>query len=57
MDLGFIASCGNVTKKLNEISTGQRIHASSGILLEGLAVGGTMAAILIPAEIISSRLK
>lgn len=53
-DLGFIARCGSITKKLAQISSDEKIYASSGILLEGLAVGGIMAAVLLPAEIINN---
>ncbi len=54
-ELSFIAQCASVTSKLNSASTKQVTYANLGILGEGLAVGGTMAAILVSSEILNHK--
>jgi len=54
-ELGFISKCAKTTNAIEDISSEQRTGAGCGILLEGLAAGGVMAAILVPAEIINNK--
>lgn len=48
---------GHVTKELQKSANSQAEIADLGILLEGAIVGGTMAAILVPFEIINGAYK
>jgi hypothetical protein len=46
-----------ITEQLEDLASQKKNVAISGIFLEGLAIAGTMAAILVPAEIINKKLK
>ena len=44
-----------LTQSIEKASTGQGMTAKLGVLLEGLSVGGTLAAILVPGELMLKR--
>jgi len=46
----------NITKEIKKLSEQQSTRANLGILVEGLVLGGVMAAILIPAEYINKKI-
>ena len=54
-ELATLTTYGHITRKLDGSSSQNKLNTSLGLVLEGLAVGGTMAAILIPAEYINSK--
>jgi len=55
-DLGRVSNYADITSTVTEASRVQAENAGSGAILEGLGVAGTMAALIIPAEIINSKL-
>ena len=55
-ELGVQANNAIITENIVAVSNEQGSISSQGILKEGFAVGATLAAILVPAEIINSKL-
>ncbi|MBS3085095.1 hypothetical protein J4225_00205 [Candidatus Pacearchaeota archaeon] len=55
-ELELISECEHITRTLNKVTSQQKNYATTSVLLESLAVGGTLAAVLIPAEIINSKM-
>ena len=55
-ELGFICNCATVTDELKNASGKQSGRANLGVLMEGLVVAGAMAALTVPAEIVSKKL-
>jgi len=56
-NLADFARDGYVTQQLQSLSSSVKNRAYTGIVLEGLAVAGAMAALLVPAELISKKIK
>lgn len=54
-DLGTLANFGHVTKIVDGLSAEKKSEAWEGMVLEGLALAGVMAAIIGPAEYINSK--
>ncbi len=54
-DLVTAAKCGYVTRQLQNLSYKQKTNTWKGLIIEGLAVAGTMAAIIVPAELINQK--
>ncbi|MBU2562224.1 MAG: hypothetical protein KKF68_01015 [Nanoarchaeota archaeon] len=55
-NLGDMTNYAYITQELQKLSGQQKSHANLGVLIEGLVVGGVMAAILIPAEYLNKKL-
>src|SRR3989344_1637920 len=55
-DLSAMTTYGYITKEIKKLSEQQSTRANLGILVEGLVLGGVMAAILIPAEYINKKI-
>ncbi len=56
-DLADFARDGYITQQLKSLSSSAKNRAYTGIVLEGLAVAGAMAALLVPAELISKKIE
>ncbi len=52
-ELSELTNFGHITQKLEKISKKKKMRAGLGILLEGAAVAGAMAAVLVPGEYIN----
>ena len=55
-ELGKVAEGGALLNALTQTNSQNRSQATTSTLLEALAVGGTMAAILVPAELVNKKL-
>jgi len=55
-ELAYIVKCGIATENLHNASSSQSLRANTNVLLETLALGGTMAAVIVPLEIVNHKL-
>ena len=56
-ELAELTNFGYITQKLKDISGKKKMRAELGIFLEGTAVAGAMAAVLVPGECINKKLE
>ena len=54
-ELAYVIKCAVATENLHNSSSSELLKANSGIILEALALGGTMAAVIIPLEIVNHK--